>query len=634
MSFHPPHPQARSRGSALIVTLATISLMATLAFSALRVASGQRRDVRVDLDRDQARALADAGLNFAEHRLRGLMARDPWEPLRAVDAALLDDSGNSQEVRLADRELLRTENRTYGQFSVGVWLEVDGDDRNAFVTATGYFPNAERPRAKQTIQAVIRLSERPGEVFDYGYFVNNWGWLYGDPIFSYGNARSNGQFDAGNYRPGIHGTPRYQHLDDDGSLAGYIDDNDDGVTDGSDGGVYSSWDIVGASRVRGMGGLAKNQHDFLRQVPMPNLNRLHIYEAQAVASGASVSLGGQLDRAGNPTGPLQLMDGVLGDDGGEPENIVLIGTEAEPIVLDGLVVVRGDVIIRGVVTGRGAIVSGRNVYVADDVTYLHGPTTERPPGESQATSEAWLADNLDADFLGLYAKENVVIGDFEQSLWQSYVGSWLADDHNMSREDSGSDKIPNTRAGKDGKSGTNDDDVLEGDGSWTTLRYTDEDAAMGVIPEGFTVGDPVPGTGEDIDGDGEYDRFNIDVGDFALSSPLSSRAEWAGNLPERVEEYSQLSNLHVTRIEGLLYTNHALAMLTIAWDHDLDFYGALVCRNEAIIGGVRSINTIYDRRLLGGSLFPGLLPHTPARLQTLAWRVARGGDVDTLEPRF
>ena len=55
---------------------------------------------------------------------------------------------------------------------------------------------------------------------------------------------------------------------------------------------------------------------------------------------------------------------------------------------------------------------------------------------------------------------------------------------NSSSEDAGEDGIPGTADGRDGVTGTSDDDVLEGDGSWTVETYSLEDAALGLIPPG------------------------------------------------------------------------------------------------------------------------------------------------------
>jgi hypothetical protein len=59
---------------------------------------------------------------------------------------------------------------------------------------------------------------------------------------------------------------------------GCLDDNGDGLKDGSDGGAYSGYAIVNQGNIRGMGALAKNQHTYQGPLPMPNLSSLSWYE--------------------------------------------------------------------------------------------------------------------------------------------------------------------------------------------------------------------------------------------------------------------------------------------------------------------------------------------------------------------
>jgi len=54
-------------------------------------------------------------------------------------------------------------------------------------------------------------------------------------------------------------------------------------------------------------------------------------------------------------------------------NLVLVGTEANPIVLAGKVTVAGDVMISGKVEGFGQILAQNNAYVMGDVTYNDAP---------------------------------------------------------------------------------------------------------------------------------------------------------------------------------------------------------------------------------------------------------------------
>jgi hypothetical protein len=486
------------------------------------------------------------------------------------------------------------------------------------IDATGYLPDAptalpagQHPASWHAIQSTVQYSLAPSHVFDFAYFINNWGWFYGDSILCNGNARSNGQFDAAGYAPTVTGQPLYDSVSYNGgtaTLTGYHDDNGDGQQDGNDGGVFSGWSIVNAQNVQGNGGHASNQHAFQPAVPMPNLSDLSAYETNAKQQGGSISIGG-----------VQVTNAVYGDEPGELQNLYLVGTAANPITLNGPVVARGNVIISGYVTGQGAIYSGGNIYVPDSVRYVNPPTSPRPNTNKQNATEHWLSDNWNKDFLGLFAKENVVIGDFTHWLWQYYVGSWMADPLNASAEDAGLDGIPNTRAGKDGIMGTADDDVLEGDGVFTIQHYTASDAALGLIPPGKNIGDPIPGTGEDIDGDGVYDPQTT-LANVINSTPLDP-AHWGGNMPPSgIANYSDIATLYANHMDAVFYTNHTFCWTVLGGENAM-VNGAVVSRNEDIIYGTPAIEFNQDCRLLGGSkgMAAGFLPQTVQPVQVLRW---------------
>jgi hypothetical protein len=485
------------------------------------------------------------------------------------------------------------------------------------IDATGYLPDAptalpagQHPRSWHSIQSTVQYSLAPSHVFDFAYFINNWGWFYGDSIHCNGNARSNGQFDAAGYSPTVTGQPLYDSVSYNGTatLTGYHDDNGDGQQDGNDGGVFSGWSIVNAQNLQGNGGNAANQHAFQPQVPMPNLSDLSAYETNAKQQNGSISIGG-----------VQVTNAVYGDEPGELSNLYLVGTAANPITLHGPVVARGNVIISGYVTGQGSIYSGGNVYVPDSVKYVNPPSSPRPNNNKQNATEHWLTNNWNKDFLGLFAKENIVIGDFTHWLWQYYVGSWMADPLNTSAEDAGLDGIPNTRAGKDGIMGTADDDVLEGDGMFTIQHYTASDAALGLIPAGKNVGDPIPGTGEDIDGDGVYDPQTT-LANVLNTTPLDT-THWGGNMPPTgIANYSDIATLYANHMDAVFYTNHTFCW-TVLGGEDAQVNGAVVSRNEDIIYGTPSIQFNQDCRLLGGAsgMAAGMLPQTVQPVQVLRW---------------
>jgi len=610
------------RASVLFGVMVVMVLAALMCLATLNVSTSETKSANAARQRLAALFAAESGIERQIADLRDLQRKASLTaPFQGIDLLYGQTTYTAQS--------LTKDGQQVGQYTVEVQsvTPVDSLTRDLTIVSTGYVPAADAPNAQQRrVTAVVRCQLRRSEVFDYVYFINNWGWYYGDTIHAHGNVRANGQFDCGGYAPVIDGIPRYRKVVGT-DLSGYIDDNHDGLTDGSDGGIYAGWDIVNTGNVQGMGGLEwtqddadegrceqsqvgtpKNQHDFLEQIPMPNLTDLTIYEEIAKSKNSNITIGG-----------IEMCDSVVGDHAGEPSNLYLRGTEAAPIVLNGPVVVRGNLIISGRVTGHGAVYCGRNVYVPEDLEYITPPAPLPTDSPSESELEGWLADNQSADALGLFAREHVVCGDYTNSSWQYYVNNWVNDQRNKSEEDAGLDGIPNTKEGRDGTLGTDDDDVLEDDDEWTVEHYTQEDADRGIIPPGFSVGDAIPETGEDIDGDGQYDPTTL-MSEFNVDVSLDA-ANWAGNMPAGVSAYSAISTTDLTKLDGAFYTNHTIAALTLAWDDDLHMRGCVVSRNEAIVYGTKTIQLHYDLRLYGGGeSFGFFLPKTWAPVRTLLWQ--------------
>src|SRR6266540_3791719 len=85
-------------------------------------------------------------------------------------------------------------------------------------------------------------------------------------------------------------------------------------------------------------------------------------------------------------------------------NLILNGTAANPIRIDGKVEVNGDVVIQGVVQGTGSIVARGNIYVTGDLTY-----NDKVVNGKRVFGVA--ADGT-ANGLGLAAGGNVLVGDY------------------------------------------------------------------------------------------------------------------------------------------------------------------------------------------------------------------------------
>lgn len=192
---------------------------------------------------------------------------------------------------------------------------------------------------------------------------------------------------------------------------------------------------------------------------------------------------------------------------------------------------------------------------------------------------------------------------------------------NGSAEDAGEDGIPNTTAGRDGVLGTADDDVLEADGVFTTQLYTAADEALGIIPPGFAVGDRVPSTGEDIDGDGQFDATTT-LADIDFSHALDP-AFWGGNIPPAgIPAYNAIASLYAARLDGVFYTNHSFSYVVLG-GAVAQINGAVISRNENIVYGTPSIAMNYDARMLGGNsgIMAGLLPRVRRPVEVLTWRM-------------
>ncbi len=603
------------KGNALVGTLIAGIGLIGFVYATTTMSAVELKESQIAIDRIKASAMAEAGVEQAMRYLRSVVKKTSvFDPLLGLRNLLA-----GKTVRLFVGREVRDGTRKIGEFSVTVSGISDPNGVTVTINSTGYVPSAPQNmppghwvRAWKSFSVEARFEVGPSRVFDYGYFINNWGWLYGSSIVCNGNVRSNGQFDAAGYRPWVNGQPLYDEVSWDGTkvtLNGYHDDNGDGKEDGKDGGIFAGWDIVGAHNIRGIGGNTRNQHDFQEQVEMPNLTDMTLYEQEARNEGGGIRIGG-----------IRVADSVYGDDPGEKDNLFLIGTRRNPIVLDGTVIVKGNVIISGYVTGKGAIYAGGNVYVPNSIRYLNPPDTPRPANNTKRATRKWLEKNWNKDFLGLFARENIVVGDHTDGLWRRYVSRWMRSNMNKSEEDAGEDGIPNTKAGKDGIPGTADDDVLEDDNVFTVEYYTQADSELGLIPPGKTVGDPIPGTGEDIDGDGVYDDTTNIEDDIDFKVPLNSKY-WGGNIPKgRNIDYRRIASLEANRLDATFYTNHSFCWLVLG-GAPAQINGAIVSRNEDIIYGTPRISINYDCRLLGGGAgdVKKFLPRTLKPVRILRW---------------
>ena len=517
---------------------------------------------------------------------------------------------------------------------VQVWL---GEHRDGIVQiyarATGRY--AGGPEASSTIRETVvfgGIDQSP--VFDNAYFVNNYGWMNGSSIVINGTMRANGNvslsgatvngfvYAAANSEVGALGTVSLSSSPQIKSASSYRQsygnrsrpDYDDYATpDAFDAPERSgaiakpsryeydaSGDVIGSvggTRTASSGELIVNE--YAPAVPMPFVSDLADYvdyargmqtngvRAQLIAPAYSYADGSGATRsvAAKTVSVRYGGTGPSGDDSlADKGALVLVGTRANPIVIDGPVVVDSDVIIKGYVKGQGTIYSGRNVHIIGDIIYSDPPTWGHPDADDLAVAER----NAAKDMLGLVAKGNIVIGDSSDSSWHSSVDAYI-------------------------RSGTS---------SSVVKKYACD-------PSDANIGYPATFKGdytaiEDVNGQkfGKVRTREVGTGEFVTTR--EPQYNWWGQVTGyrdvttekmRTESYTSYDRRYyetvcddtilrklkdtsgIAQIDAILYNNHGIFGTPGRNGANFNLNGSLVCRDEALIFSGSGIRFNWDFRL-------------------------------------
>lgn len=380
-----------------------------------------------------------------------------------------------------------------------------------------------------------RIVKNPASrVFDYEYFLNNWGWWWGSSITGNGGNRANWDFDFRG-RPSVNGV----------ILAnGLITEN--GVPVDPFGGNPPFGGLAGANPLA-------YAHWGVPREPMPNLKDFTYYTTKALSDPVNngIWVGSQRLVYGVHTNILK-------------PGLYLEGTYDKPIIISNTVVVPGDVVIKGYISGRGTLYVGGNLYIAGDLRYRNGPNFSTPPETMSAPQrDAWVENNKDRDLVAFAVRECILGGDVTSSEWQSYcynaAGYGL---RNVGSE---------LNLGADGILHTGDDGIpfLHPDGTYSAWYDADEDGVM----------------------DGNYD-YNSQLN--MTPSRASKIQGYPTNDSGTPLAYNQVASNNMNRLDGIFYTNHAAAMRLAK--NDTVFNGVLVSRDEAIVFN-RTLRINYDSRV-------------------------------------
>ena len=420
------------------------------------------------------------------------------------------------------------------------WLTVsahtNGQANTYLVTASAKVENRVR-----TVQATVQKNPA-SEVFDYEYFLNNWGWWWGSNITGHGSNRANADFD-------FRGNPTVN-----GVIIANGDIESNGIRIDRLGGPIPINGLAGQDPLAYL-------HDRAPKLEMPNLKNLNYYQNLAYAKGGSLSVSGS---------PIV---NAVHTNTAKP-GLYLKGTAAKPIRIDGPVVIPGDVVISGPITGIGTLYVGGNLYIAGDITYANGPDFGSMPETQSATArDAWVKNNIDSDkdLVAFAVRENILAGNVNSSAWKNAC----YDPAPYGMKHVGAE----ARLGADGIPGTPDDGVKY----WNTSGTGAPNSAW-----------------HDVDGDGVIDTSYSYSRDVEMDKTRAKKIQGYPTKDDdddddsKLEDFDKLSSNNFNTLNGIFYCNHAAAMR--AAKNDFVLNGSLICRDEAVIFS-RSAKLVYDSRI-------------------------------------
>jgi hypothetical protein len=439
------------------------------------------------------------------------------------------------------------------------------------------------PTCTKQIEIIIKVgrevASKMPKVFDYAYFLNNWGWWYyagGEQCP--GSMRSNGRFDLRKiYGPLSPWSPSGA-VRVDGSIEAHLDVDYHG---------YSPDGLAGLKKAPEYTEPYKKPN--LEKELIPNLQNMDYYKKIAEGYNPDTKTYDHAKGKINIGNKVFTDDGVFGDD--EPnENLILIGTKDAPIEIHDAVVINGNLAMKGYVKTYGkdaehpfaSVYVGRNMYVAGDIQYLDGsdwsayPKWQKSAGTDykdpannvfnikdnddslpgKPKMDNWVGSNSTKSLLSVAAKGGLVYGNYSSRSWYSEYYLF-----GMGNEDVGADGIPDTSdAGEGDRIFQQETEDLDGDGKFRNNDYNWKD----ITTTGGNSKNSAPLE--------NFDGLRRDGGD---SGPL-----WDPMNKITINHYYETATNMISTVEGVYYTQHFLAGRVA---NSPKFHGSLISKDEAIV---------------------------------------------------
>lgn len=198
------------RGAALLLSFAVLGILAIAATSYLDSSSQTIRHSKRLTAEAQASNLSDSGVQVV---LRGL-----WRPFKQSQSFIELDEDLQGASYTSPMGALNGTIPGIGAYSAGVvnYQQVPGNSYARLVTvrSVGWVDRNENGQldqneANKVVDVTARFELSRSEVFDYTYFINNYGWMDGfreSDLIVNGDMRANGNFDFRNGSPTINGS--------------------------------------------------------------------------------------------------------------------------------------------------------------------------------------------------------------------------------------------------------------------------------------------------------------------------------------------------------------------------------------------------------------------------------------------
>jgi hypothetical protein len=196
------------RGAALVTTFGVMTLLALAAASYIETSTQTMRDARHTLREAQVTHLCEAGLQAAQRAL--------WRPFRQSQQFTLMTQACNGATPETPRVVQNGAIPGVGRFTSGVIHFTQVNPYLAMVTfrSVGYLDLNSNETLDETepfkeVVSVTRFELARSQVFDYTYFINNYGWMDGfgvNDLVVNGDMRANGNFDFLNGSPTVNGS--------------------------------------------------------------------------------------------------------------------------------------------------------------------------------------------------------------------------------------------------------------------------------------------------------------------------------------------------------------------------------------------------------------------------------------------